>query len=54
MNLQFLLNILDIKVWSLKKKLSVRSSILGGIAFFWCQKCTSRAFFFKMKLRNVP
>jgi hypothetical protein len=48
MNLQFLLNILDtldIKVWSLKKKLGVRSSILGGIAFFRYQKRTSRAFF---------
>jgi hypothetical protein len=47
-NLQFLLNILDIldiKVWSLKKNLSVRDSILGGIAFFRCQRRTSRAFF---------
>jgi hypothetical protein len=47
-NLQFLLNILDIldiKVWSLKKKLSVRDSILGRIVFFRCQKRTSRAFF---------
>jgi hypothetical protein len=36
-NLQFLLNILDIldiKVWSLKKNLSMRDSILGHIAFF--------------------
>jgi hypothetical protein len=48
MNLQFLLNVLDIlgiKVWSLKKKLNVRDSILGRIAFFRCQKQTSRAFF---------
>jgi hypothetical protein len=48
MNLQFLLNILDIldiKVWSLKKNLSVRDFILGGIAFFRYQKRTSRAFF---------
>jgi hypothetical protein len=47
-NLQFFLNILDIldiKVWSLKKKLSVRYSILGRIAFFRCQKCISRVFF---------
>ena len=47
-NLQFLLNILDIldmKVWSLKKKVSVCDSILGGIAFFGCQKSKSRAFF---------
>jgi hypothetical protein len=46
-NLQFLLNILDIldiKVWSLKKKKSVRDSILGRIAFFRYQKRTSRAF----------
>jgi hypothetical protein len=42
-NLQFFLNILDIldiKVWSLKKNLSVHDSILGGIAFFRCQKRT--------------
>jgi hypothetical protein len=47
-NLQFFLNILDIldiKIWSLKKNLSVRDSILGRIAFFRCQKRTSRAFF---------
>jgi hypothetical protein len=47
-NLQFLLNILDIldiKVWSLEKKSSVRDSILGNIAFFRCQKSTSCAFF---------
>jgi hypothetical protein len=48
MNLQFLLNILDsldIKLWNLEKKLGVRSSILGSITFFTCQKRTSRAFF---------
>ena len=47
-NLQFLLNILDIldiKIWNLKIKLSVRDSILGSIAFFRCQKHMSCAFF---------
>jgi hypothetical protein len=49
-NLQFLLNILDIldiKVWSLKKKLSVCDSILGRIAFFRCQKTHVTCIFFQ-------
>ena len=47
-NVQFFLNILDIldmKFWSLKKKLSMRDSIFGCTAFFRYQTRTSRAFF---------
>ena len=49
-----ILDILDIEVWSLKKNLSDRDSIIACISFLRCEKCTSHAIFFKIFIRNAP